>query len=161
MKYISVLFFIVLFCNQLLYAQTLENLEGTYYVTQDDIVHSYEFNKRKLTVRLNINSGCNPQYLYQYVTKQNEDQTLNVYLASVQYQKLDSNNLPIGKPKDITIKNAYAEHYWSVWTLEKVEDRNLFIKVEPRSIKWPFSEGHLASYYSGFEDHFVLQAINQ
>jgi hypothetical protein len=162
MKYRSSLFlvFLVLFSSFSVYAQSLKNLEGTYFVTQDSIVHSYEFNKRKLTVRLNINSGCNLQYVYHYLIKHNDDQTLNVYLLKIQSQDVDLNNQPIGKPKNVILKSGFAQNYWSVWTLEKVEDNNLFIKVEPQSIKWPASKGHLANYYSGFEDHFVLQLIN-
>jgi len=155
MKLISFLFFVALSFNFSLNAQSLENLEGTYFVTQDSIVHSYEFNKRKLTVRLNINSGCDLQYLYIYGIAQNEDQTLDVYLHKIQHQSIDRNNHPTGKTK--TIFSETNANYWSVWTLEKVENANLFIKVKPQSIKWPNSKAHLASYYSGFEDHFVLQ----
>lgn len=154
----SLLLIVLIFCSGVLvYAQSLDKLEGTYFVTQEGIVHSYDFKGRKLTVRLNINSGQNLQFVYHYVMKRNDDQTLNIFLSKIEAQEVDLNNQFVGKPKFITSRSSYAENYWSVWTLEKVEDNNIFVTVEPRSIKWPFSEGHLANYYSGFEDQFVLR----
>lgn len=163
MKYISSLFLLALvfFFSFSLYAQSLENLEGTYFVKQDSIVHSYEFNKRKLTVRLNINDAFKVQYTYKYNCIMNDDKTLKVILIGISSEEIES----IGNKKKKTysyIKDLYmmSGYFFSIWKLEKIEDTNLFIKVEPSSIKWPASDGHLSNYYSGFEDHIVLQSIN-
>ena len=162
MKYISSLFLLVLvfFSSFSLYAQSLENLEGTYFVKQDSIVHSYEFNKRKLTVRLNINDAFKVQFTYNYNCIINDDKTLKVILIGITSEEIES----VGNKKKKTysyIKDLYmmSGYFFSMWTLEKTEGNNLFIKVEPCSIKWPASDGHLSNYYSGFEDHFVLQSI--
>lgn len=160
MKYRSSLFLLVLvfITSFSLNAQSLENLEGTYFVKQDSIVHSYEFKNRKLTVRLNIYDAFKAQYTYQYNCIVNDDKTLKVILIDIESEELES----IGNKKKKThsyIKDLYmmSGYFFSIWTLEKTEGDNLFIKVEPSSIKWPASEGHLSNYYSGFEDHFVLQ----
>lgn len=161
MKYISSLFLLVFvfFFSFSLHAQSLESLEGTYFVKQDSIVHSYEFNKKKLTVRLNINDAFKVQYTYKYNCIMNDDKTLKVILIGITSEEIES----IGNKKKKTysyIKDLYmmSGYFFSIWTLEKIEDNNLFIKVEPSSIKWPASDGHLSNYYSGFENHFVLQA---
>ena len=162
MKYITSLFLLALifFLSFSFYAQSLENLEGTYIVKQDSIVHSYEFNKRKLTVRLNINDAFKVQFTYKYNCVVNEDNTLKVILIDITSEEIESS----GNKKKKTysyIKDLYmmSGYFFSIWKLEKIEDNNLFIKVEPSSIKWPASEGHLANYYSGFENHIVLQPV--
>lgn len=161
MKYTSSILLVLFFLNLSLHAQSLENLEGTFYVIQDSIVHSYEFNKRKLTVRLNIKDSYKLNFTYTYAYFYNTDNTLKVILIGIESEEIE----PLGKAKKKKTKSYIPDSYmmsgyfFSIWTLEKIEDNNLFIKVTPSSIKWPASKGHLANYYSGFEDHFVLQPI--
>jgi hypothetical protein len=161
MKLISSLFGFSLFFNFSLYAQSLENLEGTYLVEQDSIVHSYDFNNGKLIVNLNIKDSykLNFTYIYNYIY--NEDDTLKVILIGIESEEIELLGKKKKKKTHSYIPDLYmmSGYFFSVWKLEKNEDNTLFIKVIPSSIKWPASKGHLANYYSGFEDHIVLQPI--
>ncbi len=161
MKLISSLFAFVLFFNFSLNAQSLDNLEGTYLVEQDSIVHSYNFNNGKLIVKLNIKDSYKLNFTYKYNYIYDVDDTLKVSLIGIESEEIE----PLGKSKKKKTKSYIPDlymmsgYFFSIWTLEKIEDNNLFIKVTPSSIKWPASKAHLASYYSGFEDHIVLQPI--
>jgi len=161
MKLISSLFAFALLLNFSLYAQSLENLEGTYIVEQDSIVHSYNFNNGKLIVKLNIKDSYKLNFTYKYNYIYNGDGSLKVILIDIESEEIE----PFGKSKKKKTKSYIPDlymmsgYFFSIWKLEKIEDNNLFIKVTPSSVKWPASKGHLANYYSGFEDHIVLQPI--
>lgn len=161
MKYVAYIYLLILvfFSGFSLSAQSLENLEGTYLVKQDGIVHSYEFKNGKLKVRLNLNDAYKVQFTYSYNCTLNKDKTLKVVLIEIMSEELESTG---NKKKSYSyIKDLYmmSGYFFSIWTLEKMEGKDFFIKVEPGSIKWPASDGHLSNYYSGFEDRFVLQSI--
>lgn len=157
MKFTPYLFLFVLCSNFSLIAQSFKNLEGTYLVKQDSIVHSYEFNKKKLKVKLNIDNPYKVQFVYEYRCDIINDTILKVVLLDIISEELELNGNKKEKPKSY-IKDLYmmSGYFFSLWTLEKVDNHNLFIKVEPSSIKWPASKGHLANYYSGFENSFTL-----
>lgn len=144
-----------------IHSQSLENLDGTFYVKNDSIVHSYSFNKGKLTVDLNLNDSFKVHFSYLYNYTYNDDKTLKVVLIDIKSEEIESSGKKKKKKSNSYIRDLYmmSGYFFSVWELEKIEENNLFIKVIPSSIKWPASEGHLANYYSGFEDHFVLQPI--
>ncbi|GAA4806892.1 hypothetical protein [Litoribaculum gwangyangense] len=161
MKLISSLFGFSLFFNFSLYAQSLKNLEGTYLVEQDSIVHLYNFNNGKLIINLNIKDSYKLNFTYKYNYIYNEDDTLKVILIGIESEEIEPLGKKKKKKKHSYIPDLYmmSGYFFSVWTLEKNEDNTLFIKVIPSSIKWPASKGHLANYYSGFEDHIVLQPL--
>ncbi|PTM09273.1 MAG: hypothetical protein DA407_06120 [Bacteroidetes bacterium] len=140
-----------------LFSQSLENLEGTYLVEQDGIIHSFEFRKNKLFVSLNINDFYHEKYTYSYWCILNDDNTLKVSLIDIQMETIDLKGIKKNKSRSVATHSLTIGNFWSEWTLEKVEENKLFIKVEPRSIKWPFSDQWLESYYSGFENSFVLK----
>ncbi len=144
-----------------IHSQSLENLDGTFYVKKDSIVHSFNFNKGKLIVDLNINDFFKVHFSYLYNYTYNDDKTLKVVLIDIKSEEIESSGKKKKKKSNSYIRDLYmmSGYFFSVWKLEKIEDNKLFIQVIPSSIKWPASEGHLANYYSGFEDHFVLQPI--
>ena len=159
MKNISASFLFVIFFSFFSKAQSLENMHGIYYVEQDSIVHSYEFtNNKKLIVRLNLNDPYKVQFVYKYWYILNDDKTLKVVLINISTEDIDNKNK---KPTSCSKHDLETGYFFSIWTLEKIEDNNLYIKVIPSSIKWPFSKGHLANYYSGFEEHFILRPKNE
>lgn len=161
MKYTSSILLVLFFLKLSLHAQSLENLEGTYLVEQDSIVHSYNFNTGKLIVNLNIKDSYKLNFTYKYNYIYNIDDTLKVILTGIESEEIE----PLGKAKKKKTKSYIPDlymmsgYFFSIWTLEKIEDNKLFIKVTPSSIKWPASKGHLANYYSGFEEHIVLQPV--
>jgi len=157
MKYITPLFLFVLCSNFSLIAQSFKNLEGTYLVKQDSIVHSYNFNEGKLIVNLNINDFYKAHFSYRYNYTLNDDNTLKVVLIDITSEETEG-IVNKKKKRKSYISDLYMSsgYFFSIWTLEKIVDNKLFIKVEPSSIKWPASKAHLESYYSGFENSFTL-----
>ena len=88
------LFFLV---SHMIISQTLSDLQGIYLVEQDGITHSYEFEKRKLIVKVNVNSAFKERFTYYYNIRENEDKTLRVYLYDIHQKQF--------KKKEVKRKN--------------------------------------------------------
>lgn len=157
----NIILFLFFLVSHMVISQTLSDLQGTFLVEQDGIKHSYEFKKRKLIVKVNVNDAFKERFTYYYNIKENDDKTLWVYLYDITSESIQEEGSKKNKPKSIGTPNMTLMYFWSVWTLEKIEGKKLYVKVDPPSPKWPNKNNWNIDYYSGFEDHFVLLPIQQ
>jgi len=154
-----IILFLFFLISHLVISQALSDLQGSFLVEQDGITHSYEFKKRKLIVKVNVNDAFKERFTYYYNIRENDDKTLRVYLYDFKTETVEDDGEKKKKPKSISRPNMTLMYFWSVWTLEKVEDEKLYIRVDPPSPKWPSKNNWEDEYYSGFEDNFVLIPI--
>jgi len=154
-----IILFLFFLISHLVISQALSDLQGSFLVEQDGITNSYEFKKRKLIVKVNVNDAFKERFTYYYNIRENDDKTLRVYLYDFKTETVEDDGEKKKKPKSISRPNMTLMYFWSVWTLEKVEDEKLYIRVDPPSPKWPSKNNWEDEYYSGFEDNFVLIPI--
>ena len=156
MKSFPIILLFLLSFPSILFSQTLDHFEGNYLVEEDGITHSFEFKKNKLTVRLNLYDAFQEQFIYQYRCIYNDDKTLDVVLLDIKTESLDETGGKKKKSRSIATHSITSGNFWSVWTVDKIEENKIYINVKPGAINWPFSKEWLAMYYSGFEHSFVL-----